>query len=146
MSLKHNPFAIKQHPLTAISDHFFNGSIADFIGSDFVNSQPSVNITETEKEFKIDLAAPGLEKKDFVINVEKDQLTISVEKKKEETAENERFTRREFTYHSFERSFNLSKNVNKEGILAAYENGILSITLPKNEAAQAEAKRVIEIS
>ena len=146
MSLKHNSFALKQHPLTTLSDHLFNSSIADFIGSDFVTSQPSVNITETEEAFKIDLAAPGLKRKDFVINVENDQLKISVENKKEETTETEKFTRREFSYHSFKRNFNLSESVNKEDIGAAYENGILSITMPKKEADQTETKRIIEIS
>jgi HSP20 family protein len=138
--------SIKYNPLTAIADHLFNGNIADIVGNDFVKSQPSSNIIETEKAFRIELAAPGLDKKDFLINIENDQLTISVEKEKEEVTENEKYTRREFGYTSFQRSFNLSEHVNTEDISAAYENGVLAIILPKKEIAETVLKRKIEIS
>ena len=138
--IKYNPFVTK-HPLNS----FFNGDISDFIGSDFVNSQPSVNVIESDKEFKIEVAAPGLDKSDFDVKVEKDQLIISVEKEKEEVKENEKYTRREFAYSSFVRSFNLGDQINTEGINATYEEGILNILLPKKEEA-IEVKRNIEIS
>ena len=81
------------------------------------------------------LAAPGLQKSDFNINIENDYLVISAEKKteKEETGNEGKFTRREFNYSSFKRSFQLDENINREGIAASYENGVLSITLPKKE-------------
>ena len=138
--------SIKYNPLTAIADQLFNGNIADIVGNDFVKSQPSSNIIETEKAFKIELAAPGLDKKDFLINIENDQLTISVEKEKEEATESEKYTRREFGYTSFQRSFNLSELVNKEDISAAYENGVLLVILPKKEIDETVLKRKIEIS
>lgn len=143
--LRHNPFGSKNHPLNTVVDHLFNGSIADFVGSDFVSSQPSVNVIESDKEFRIELAAPGLKKKDFQLNIEKDQLTISVEKKKEETVESDKFTRREFAFSSFERSFTLSEKVDKNKIAATYENGILNIIIPKKEIEEV-SKRSINIS
>ncbi|MFT5765231.1 MAG: HSP20 family protein [Saprospiraceae bacterium] len=137
---------VKYNPLTAIADHLFNGSIADVIGSDFVKTQASSNVIETEKTFKIELAAPGLEKKDFNINIEKDQLKISVDKEKEEGNEKEKFTRREFSFTSFQRSFNLSEQVNPEGVSAVYENGVLTVILPKKEIDKTVLSRTIEIS
>lgn len=137
---------IKYNPLTAIAEHLFNGNIGDVVGSDFVKTQPYSNIIETEEAFRIELAAPGLEKNDFQINIEKDSLKISVEKKKEAVTENEKFTRREFGYTSFFRSFNLSDNVNTEEISAKYENGVLYISLPKKQKEQTSIKRTIEIS
>lgn len=133
------------HPLQAFSDHLFNTNIADFVGSDFVNNRPSVNIVEDEKSFRIELAAPGRDKDAFNINVDKDQLTISVNKKEEVLQEKEKFTRREFAYTSFERSFNLSDNVDKDNISASYKNGVLIVTLLKKEEHKA-VKRNIEIS
>ncbi len=144
--IKYNPFDSKHHPLHTIADHFFNGSIADFVGSDFVNNQPSVNILESDKDFKIELAAPGLEKKDFQLKVEEDQLKIAFEKKTKEATEDKKFTRREFSYSSFERTFNLNDEVDKNNISASYENGILNITIAKKEIDEKEIKRTIEIS
>jgi len=124
--LKYNLFGPNHHSLNTIADHLLNGSIADFVGSDFINSQPSVNVIETETDFRIELAAPGLEKEDFQLNIEKDQLKISVE-------------------NSFERSFNLSDKVDKNKISAIYENGILNILVPKREV-EIIKKRSINIS
>ena len=84
----------KHHPINSIFDHFFNHSIGDFIGSDFVNNQPAVNIIEGEKDFRIELAAPGLTKEDFKISTEKNALKIAVEKKEDIANEKEKFTRR----------------------------------------------------
>jgi len=116
-------------------DTLFNTTLADAMGSDFTISSPSVNIVENEANYTMQLAAPGLEKSDFTINIENDFLVISAEKKteKEETGNAGKFTRREFNYSSFKRSFQLDDNINREGIAAAYENGVLSITLPKKE-------------
>lgn len=133
------------HPINSLVDQFFNHNIGDFVGSDFVKNQPLVNIIESDKFFRVDLAAPGLEKEDFNVTIEKDQLLISAEKEKTKLNEGEKFTRREFGYHKFQRSFNLSEKVNKEAVEANYENGVLSIKLPKTEAAQI-IKRNIEIS
>ncbi|MBK8830852.1 MAG: Hsp20/alpha crystallin family protein [Saprospiraceae bacterium] len=116
-------------------DTLFNTTLADAMGTDFTNSSPSVNIVEHDAHFTMQLAAPGLQKSDFNINIENDYLVISAEKKteKEETGNEGKFTRREFNYSSFKRSFQLDENINREGIAASYENGVLSITLPKKE-------------
>ncbi len=125
-------------PSTSINkwiDTLFNTTLADAMGTDFTNSAPSVNIVEHDAHYTMQLAAPGLQKSDFSINIENDYLVISAEKKteKEETGTEGKFTRREFNYSSFKRSFQLDENINREGIAASYENGVLSITLPKKE-------------
>lgn len=116
-------------------DTLFNTTLADAMGTDFTNSAPSVNIVEHDANYTMQLAAPGLQKSDFSINIENEYLVISAEKqtKKEETGNEGKFTRREFNYSSFKRSFQLDENINREGIVASYENGVLSITLPKKE-------------
>jgi HSP20 family protein len=116
-------------------DTLFNTTLADAMGTDFTNSSPSVNIVEHDANYTMQLAAPGLQKSDFSINIENDYLVISAEKQteKEETGNEGKFTRREFNYSSFKRSFQLDENINREGIAASYENGVLSITLPKKE-------------
>lgn len=125
------------HPSQALGkwiDNLFNTTLADVIGSDYAVSQPSVNITEHENHFLMELAAPGLEKTDFALQVENDHLIVSAEKKTEkEESEKGKFTRREFNYNAFKRSFFLDDQINREGISAAYENGVLRITLPKKE-------------
>ena len=100
---------------------------------------------ENEKDYIIELAAPGLEKSDFKIDIEKDQLTISVSKDKNEAGGADiKYTRREYNYQSFSRSINLSEDINKEAISAAYENGILRVVLPLKEEVEPE-KRTIKI-
>lgn len=131
----------KFHPVPAPAsinkwiDTLFNTTLADAMGTDFTISSPSVNIVENDTQFVMQLAAPGLEKSDFNIQIENDYLVISAEKKteKEETGNNGKFTRREFNYSSFKRSFQLDDNINREGISASYENGVLNVTLPKKE-------------
>ncbi len=103
---------------------------------------PAVNVLENDKAFSLELAAPGLNKGDFKIDLEKNKLTISakVEENEEETKGN--FKRREFSYMSFSRSFELPKTVDVSNIEAAYENGLLKITLPKLEVIEPEAKTI----
>lgn len=119
-----------------------------FFDSDWMKSMtvPSVNIRETEKEFFVELAVPGLSKKDFKISVENGMLTISAEKKieKEETEKN--FTRKEFSYSNFSRSFMLPENVNEEKIEAHYEEGILKLQVLKSVVEKAKPKKAIEIA
>lgn len=126
-------------------EDFFNRGIGEFVGSDNFISHPSVNVKETDDNYIIELAAPGLEKKDFNINVENDYLTISAERKQENETKEENYTRREFNYSSFRRSFNLPKSVNADAIAANYTDGVLNITLPKREEAKKKATRVIDI-
>jgi len=113
------------------TDRFFNNDMFDS-GLTFPSQWiPAVNIEEGQKDFKITLSAPGMAKSDFKVNVENDVLTISSEKEEDKKEEGKNWTRREYSYGSFSRSFNLPEGVNSEKIDARYENGILSLTLPK---------------
>ena len=109
---------------------------------------PAANIKETETDFKVELAAPGFKKEDFNISVEEDVLTISSETKKstETKDEKERYTRREFTYSSFTRSFTLPDEVKQDAITAEYNDGVLTISVPKDTEVQLAQKRTIAIS
>ena len=107
---------------------------------------PAVNIKETENEFLLDFAVPGLDKKDFQINLENDVLTISSEKNSENEEITEQFTRKEYSYLSFKRSFTLPKQlIDKDNIKATYKNGELKITIPKLEEAKPKPTRLIEV-
>ncbi len=117
-------------------------------GTQYVNKVTvPVNIKETENSYLVELMAPGMKKEEFNIEIDDDLLTISSEVKSEKTeGEEGKFTRREFSYSSFKRSFTLPETVKDEEINASYENGILKITLPKKEKALPKAKRLIDIS
>lgn len=107
---------------------------------------PAVNIKENDDVFSVEVAAPGKKKDDFEIELDNNLLTISSEMKEEHKSENENFTRREFSYNSFKRSFGLPDSVNSAKISANYEDGVLKIELPKREEAKTQAKRLIDIS
>jgi len=141
--IKFDPFAPVKR---GFNDDFFTRSFADLVGSDFAMNVPSVNVTQSENGFNIELAAPGLKKEDFKINIEKDRLIVSSENKQEEEVKEEKYTRREFNYNSFSRSFYLPKSINREAIEASYDNGVLKLTLPKKEEVlRDEMGRTIEI-
>ncbi|MBN2522990.1 MAG: Hsp20/alpha crystallin family protein [Bacteroidales bacterium] len=108
---------------------------------------PAVNIRESDNEYELEVAAPGMKKDSFRINLDKDQLTISSEWKEEKKKDEEDYTRREFSYQSFQRSFTIPENVvDGEKINAKYNDGILSIKLPKREEAKPKPAREIKIS
>jgi len=109
-------------------------------------SIPAVNIKEDEKRFVLDLAVPGIDKKDLKIEIHEDVLTISSENNKEKEETHDGFKRREFSYSSFCRSFYLPENVNKDKIGANYKDGILSVELPKEEEEKAKLSREVKIS
>ena len=124
-------------------------SLFDFDGGllrGFRNNLPDVNITEDEKNIKFELAAPGLEKKDFKVETDNGVLTISSEKEKESKEERENYFRREFSYRGFMRSFQLPENSLPEKIDAKYENGILRLTLPKKEVTISKPKKEIKVA
>lgn len=106
---------------------------------------PSVNIIERENDFKIDLAVPGLDKKDFNIEVENNMLVVSGERKEEKVEEKDKVTRREFHYGSFKRSFTLPETANVEKINASYNNGVLSLSISKKEEVKQNAKRQVSV-
>ncbi len=106
---------------------------------------PAANIIEREKEFTVELAIPGMTKKDFKINVENGTLKVSCEKRDENLEKKEAYTRKEFSYSSFARTFTLPETVNTEKINAHYEDGILKFTLPKKEMVGKQTKRLITV-
>jgi HSP20 family protein len=124
------------------TDRFFD---SDLLKMANVPALPLVNITEEEKEFVVDLAVPGMTKKDFHIGIENGLLTISAEKKEEKEEVKKNFTRKEFSYNSFTRSFTLPENVNEEKIDANYENGILKIHLGKKVLTKVTPKKEIAV-
>lgn len=128
----------------AVMDEMFKDWMG---GTQMVNKMvPPVNIRENENAFTVELMAAGLKKEDFNIEVDNELLTISAEIKSENKEESGKFTKREFGLASFKRSFHLPETVNEESINAAYQDGILKLTLPKKEEALPKAKRLIEIA
>lgn len=103
---------------------------------------PPVNITEKAAGYQVALAVPGFEKADFNVKLDDKILTISTEKKETATAEGEKMIRKEFTYKSFKRSFTLDDKIDADNISAKYENGILTLELPKKENQKAAAKDI----
>jgi len=138
-----------QNQLPSMFDRFFEGDLFDWSNRNFSltnTTLPSVNIKQNANEFTVEVAAPGFEKGDFKLEVDHDLLTISSEKKVEnETKDGEQFTKREFSYQSFSRSFTLPNTADGERIEANYDNGILRIIIPKKEEAKPKPSRVIEI-
>lgn len=110
------------------------------------NNLPPVNIKENEKEFIVELAAPGFEKKDLDIKLKDGLLTIKSEKKMENKVEKENYYRAEFNYNSFVRTFNVPENVDEKMIQANFENGLLTLTLPKTVVEKVEEAHKIMIS
>lgn len=107
---------------------------------------PEVNIIENTKDFTVELAAPGLERKDFKVELENGTLTVSAEKEKEEKENGKNFRRREFSYNSFSRSFTLPDNILTDKVDAHYENGILKLTLPKKETTVLKQAKQIKVA
>lgn len=133
----------------------FPGMVDEFFGKDFLSnffdtqtgiSMPSVNIVEGKDDFRIEVAAPGLEKKDFKINLENNVLTISSEKEVKNEQTDDKYMRREFSYSSFQRSFALPNTVDAEKINASYKDGVLNLVIPKKEEAKEKPARTIKIS
>ena len=109
-------------------------------------TDPAANIIENNDSFLLEIAAPGMKKDDFRINLENSILTISVEIQDEKNEEIKNYTRKEFHYGSFSRSFTLPKTINQDSIEADYQDGILKVTMPKREEAKLETKKEIKIS
>ena len=129
-------------------DDLFNRDLPSVFTSNFNTgiTLPKVNIKETADAFIVDMAVPGLKKSDFHIDLDNQVLSISTEIKEENQHKEENYTRREFGYASFKRTFTLPESVNDEKINARYIDGILSIILPKKEEAKRKPARNIKIS
>ena len=125
------------------NDRFLGTNALDKLIS---TSIPAANIVENHKEYAIELAAPGLEKKDFKIEIDNGILSVSAEKKSEKKEEKENYSRKEFSYSSFNRSFRLPESVKSEDIKAQYDNGILHLSVPKKEDAKKAQKKAITVA
>ena len=137
--------------MNSLFDDFFandgrNWGINNFSATN--TTLPAVNIKETAETFEVEMAAPGMNKEDFKIELDGNQLTISSEKQtQDEEKEGDRYTRKEFSYQSFQRVFQLPKEVvDAENIQARYENGVLHLVVPKREEAKQRPPRMIQIA
>lgn len=139
--IKRNSNLILPSLLDEIFKPDWNGGIQNFN-----TTIPAVNIKESEVDFKLELFAPGLKKEDFNIEIDQRTLSISSEKQTETDENNEKYSRKEFSFSSFKRTFNLPETVNFDAIEANYESGILHLRLPKREEALPKPKRTIEIA
>ena len=138
--------------LPSLIEDFFTRDLLDSSTSNWRSgggTMPSVNISETNDEYLIEVAAPGMKRENFKVELDNSILTISseMESRNEETDSKTNFTRREFNYQSFQRSFSLPENkVEGEKITARYSDGILHITVPKKEEAKVKPAKQIAIS
>lgn len=134
---------VNNRPLHRTFNSLFDEFLNEFPANlDSKWQAPAVNIHENETAYLMELNVPGRNKEDFKISVENGLLTVSFEKKEENKTENQKVVRREFSYQSFKRSFNLDENIDAENIQAKYENGILVLTLPKKEEAKPSRKEI----
>lgn len=128
-----------------MKDDFFPALSSDLMGMDFSSHMPAVNISEEADRYQVELSAPGLTKENIKVEVLDGNLVISAENKQESKTENKKYSRREFSYGTFRKSFILSDDVQEDNITANYENGILNITIPKKEEAKPKPAREIKI-
>ncbi len=158
MKLRKNKFNLKIIIMSLVKKNnsvAFPAFLDEFLKPDWFGGMeklnvtvPAVNIKETEKDFTVELAVPGKKKDDFKIEVNNDILTISSEAKteKEDRADDGKYTRREFSYSSFKRSFTMPETVDEDKIKASYEDGVLRLALPKKEEAMPKPKKLIDIA
>ena len=135
----------KESPARTIlnSVDLFNEFFNDYAGADFRKwNAPAVNISENDQAFKLELAVPGLKKEDFKIAIEENTLLVSAEQHQENTEKTEKYTRKEFSFTSFTRRFNLPENVDQSAISANYENGIMNIRLPKKADEKPKTREI----
>ncbi len=140
--------ARKAETIPSVFDEFFKPWNEWFDNGNLWNrtmNVPAVNITEDKDNYLVSLAAPGLKKDDFVIDVDGNMLTISSQKEERIEEKDKRFTRKEYSYSSFSRSFTLPDEINKEKIEAKYEDGVLKIALPRAEAAKKPSAKHIAV-
>lgn len=138
----YNKTKMQHTPFAGLLDNLFNGEMSN-IAEPKWNMQPRVNIRENADQFELQLMAPGLQKEDFNISMDKNLLSISFTQKEEKTEEQENWIRQEFKMNSFKRSFTVTDKIDSQAIAAIYANGILTLTLPKKEKEEA---KVVSIS
>lgn len=127
----------------SIWEDFFNNDLLNFPSMmSRGRTVPAVNISETEKDYVVELAAPGMKKTDFNVHIDRNVLTVSAEQKAENKEEGKNFTRREYSYQSFERSFTLPETADQQKVDAVYADGVLRITLNKRKEVLSKAKTI----
>lgn len=129
-------------------DDFFNTEFPEWSRRNFAaenTTLPAINVKETDDDFQLEVAAPGMSKKDFKIELDKGILKISAEKELSNEEKNNGYTRKEFSYSSFQRAFNLPDAVHGEKISAKYNDGILYVTLPKKPEAKPQPAKMITV-
>jgi HSP20 family protein len=132
---------------SGFTDEFFGNTLSDNFFNRYTKiSVPAVNIAENKEDFRIEIAAPGLEKADFRINLENNILAISSEKENKEKEKEDNYMCKEFNYTSFCRTFSLPETAQSDKIVASHKNGILYITIPKKEEAKVKAPRQIAVA
>jgi HSP20 family protein len=137
---------INKSYVPAYWDDFFNDNFFNQLNSRSSNeNRPAVNVSENDKEYFIEVAAPGIDRKAFHLEIENDVLTISSEKKESKEDQKKNFLRKEFNYQSFKRSFQLPETIDQEQIKASFDAGILTLTLPKKAEVVQKVSRQIEI-
>ena len=122
-----------------VFDTLFNDSV---LNDRFVTKTPAVNIAETENEFHIELAVPGLKKEDFKISLDKNVLSVSAEMKAENVEEGKKYSKREYSYSSFVRSFTLPEVADQANIGAEYTDGILKLNVAKKAEAKVQTREI----
>lgn len=137
--------------LPSLLNRFFDGDLMDWGNDNFASlnsTMPAVNVRETKDDFQIEVAAPGMKRDDFKVKFDNGRLIISSEKREErKEGKDDNYTRREFSYQSFQRSFAVPENlVNGEKIEAKYHDGLLHIVLPKKEELKPKPAKEIAIS
>jgi HSP20 family protein len=137
---------INRRYFPAYWDDFFNDSFfRNYSSFDSSVTSPAVNVVEEDQAYRIDIAVPGMSRKDFRIELEDHLLTISSEQKDQKEEKSHRYMRREFSYNTFKRSFQLPETIDLDKIKASHDAGILSIELPKKEEEVQKAPKQIEI-
>ena len=142
------PALRKKSTFPSLIDEFFSSDVFPgfFLDFDKRVATPAVNIIESKEDFRLEVAAPGLEKTDFKIDIENNVLTISAEKEEKQEVKDERIMRKEFNYSSFSRSFSLPESMDADKITARHKDGVLSVIIPKKENAKEKPARTINIS
>lgn len=130
--------------MSDVFENFFNTEVGNILSER--GSLPSVNVKETKEDYRLEVAAPGLNKEDFNLQIDNNVLTISAQKEEKKEEKEEQYNRREFSYTSFSRSFTLPEVVDYDKIDAKYKDGILEICIPKKEEAKTKASKTINIS
>ncbi|PTS93090.1 Hsp20/alpha crystallin family protein [Pedobacter sp. HMWF019] len=122
-----------------VFDSIFNDT---FFSDRMITRVPAANISETADHYHVELAAPGLKKEDFKLNLERNVLSISAEQRLEDKREERNYAKREYSYNSFVRSFTLPESADENGIQATYNDGVLAINIPKREEAKTISRQI----